>query len=744
MVEIQPFWPQGRAALQEEIVAQRLLLLEQSIRERVEHGRILARVPRDIRTRNPNFVGRRKELAALRDALSRHDMVGLCAVNGVGGIGKSSVAREYAYLFRKEYLGGQFEIDLSVATSVADVQSALVRIARSYLHANIPYQLPEARQYELAKDAFHQLPPGESVLLLLDNLNEDAVSLVSRSNRDQYPSLEKVHMLVTTRAEPRSLGGIETISLDILPVSEALDLLFRYRAFARRLDDPDYLAARGGTYPLREDEAATGDDEWKAALAIVQRLGRHSLAVALVGAYLGSYPDITYRDFASQLQQHGIGLALDAAGHDEKVQNLIAHPVTLIGPLFEQSVARLSPLALRTLEYAALLPPDLVPLAWLRRLVADDTDMADALMPRPFQPPPWEETLRTLAGLDYLKGEPLARMHRVVQEVILARLTVDVRTQRAHRVRTFIEQRTIRGHDAIELYTSVAEVDAIVQYTLSPAQSGHPQTGRTAMWIVPQLQTLGRLKSAVQLATLAERILRRLAESDPLSPFAPQKSALSRSERRQSDDRWRDLSVSLIKLGDLATAQGNLPEAQRLFGEALRIAQRLAESDTANAAWQRDLSVSLEKLGNLATAQGTLPEAQRLFGESLRIRQRLAESDPANAAWQRDLSVSLNKLGELATAQGNLLEALRLFGESLRIRQRLAESDPANAARQRDLAVSHFKLAHHARASGDEAGFVSELRECYVVLDGMQQRDLHFDPPLAQVYQQLAGMFGET
>ncbi len=654
MVEIQPFWPQGRAALQEEIVAQRLLLLEQSIRERVEHGRILARVPRDIRTRNPNFVGRRKELAALRDALSRHDMVGLCAVNGVGGIGKSSVAREYAYLFRKEYLGGQFEIDLSVATSVADVQSALVRIARSYLHANIPYQLPEARQYELAKDAFHQLPPGESVLLLLDNLNEDAVSLVSRSNRDQYPSLEKVHMLVTTRAEPRSLGGIETISLDILPVSEALDLLFRYRAFARRLDDPDYLAARGGTYPLREDEAATGDDEWKAALAIVQRLGRHSLAVALVGAYLGSYPDITYRDFASQLQQHGIGLALDAAGHDEKVQNLIAHPVTLIGPLFEQSVARLSPLALRTLEYAALLPPDLVPLAWLRRLVADDTDMADALMPRPFQPPPWEETLRTLAGLDYLKGEPLARMHRVVQEVILARLTVDVRTQRAHRVRTFIEQRTIRGHDAIELYTSVAEVDAIVQYTLSPAQSGHPQTGRTAMWIVPQLQTLGRLKSAVQLATLAERILRRLAESDPLSPFAPQKSALSRSERRQSDDRWRDLSVSLIKLGDLATAQGNLPEAQRLFGESLRIRQRLAESDPANAAWQRDLSYSYTIIGQLLMQQERWAEALPLLEQSLAIAERLAASDPSNVMWQNDVQVSRRLVAQVRQrSQGN-------------------------------------------------------------------------------------------
>jgi hypothetical protein len=64
------------------------------------------------------------------------------------------------------------------------------------------------------------------------------------------------------------------------------------------------------------------------------------------------------------------------------------------------------------------------------------------------------------------------------------------------------------------------------------------------------------------------------------------------------------------------------------------------ESDPANAAWQRDLSVSFERLGDLATAQGNLPEAQRLFGEALRIRQRLAESDPESAAPQRDLAVA--------------------------------------------------------------------------------------------------------
>ena len=104
--------------------------------------------------------------------------------------------------------------------------------------------------------------------------------------------------------------------------------------------------------------------------------------------------------------------------------------------------------------------------------------------------------------------------------------------------------------------------------------------------------------------------------------------------------------------------------------------------------------------------------------------------------------MSFEKLGDLATAQGNLAEAQRLFGDALRIAQRLAESDPANAEWQRDLVVSHHKLAMFAQQSGDEEGFVNELRECYLVLDGLHQRGLHFDPLLVQVYQQLAGAFG--
>ena len=186
----------------------------------------------------------------------------------------------------------------------------------------------------------------------------------------------------------------------------------------------------------------------------------------------------------------------------------------------------------------------------------------------------------------------------------------------------------------------------------------------------------------------------------------------------------RDLSVSLNKLGDLAKAQGNLAEAQRLFGSSLDIRQRLADSDPANATWQFDLGISYERLGDLAAAQGNITEASIYHSKRHSIIQRLTDSDPANVGWQRDLSVTLIKLGELATSQGNLAEAQRLFGNSLDISQRLADSDPANAKWERDLSVSLNKLGDLAISQGN----LAEAQRLFGISLDIRQRLADSDP----------------
>ena len=168
----------------------------------------------------------------------------------------------------------------------------------------------------------------------------------------------------------------------------------------------------------------------------------------------------------------------------------------------------------------------------------------------------------------------------------------------------------------------------------------------------------------------------------------------------ENSEAQRDLSIAHNKIGDLLSAQGDLPGALAAYRKCLDISERLARQDPANAGWQRELSIAHEKIGDLLRAQGDLSGAPAAYRKSLEIRERLARQDPANAGWQRDLSVSHNKIGDLLRAQGDLPGALAAFRKDLEISERLAWQDPSNAGWQRDLCVSFNKLGGVEQALG--------------------------------------------
>jgi tetratricopeptide (TPR) repeat protein len=674
VVEIHPFWPKGRSALQEQLVVERLRQLEENIRNRVEYGQVLAKVPRDIRGRNPNFVGRKQELARIRDALTQFEMVGICAVNGVGGIGKSSVAREYAYLFRREYLGGQFEIDLSSISSIRGVLDQLVRIARNYLAAAIPPELPEAEQHARARATFQQLPPGQTALLILDNLNEDVTEIVGEFNRDALPSSEKVHILVTTRADPSELGGITTVAVDCLPVEEALDLLFRYRAFARPHDDPAYLAARAGNYPLTELEQLPGDEEWKAALAIVHRLGRHTLALTLVAGYLGIDRGVSYAKFHQQLAQLGIGLALDKIGSVKAVRNLVKHPNTLIGPLFERSIVRVSRLALRTLEYAAFMAADLVPIAWLEQLVSQDADMANEFQ-ESIGSPPWDKTLAELDGLQYLIGRPYGRMHRVLQDVVRRRMSDVDRRGREEVVVRFIEKRTLRILEHYGADTDVDEISSAEQFVRARSNQSDPWIGLTGLWLVSTLQNIGQLRKATEIALFSHRILKEVLTTDPTSA-----------------EKQHNLALSLNKLGNVSMAADDLAGERNYYEQSLAIRRTLADANPHSVEKQCYLAIAIRKLGDVSVAAGDLAAARDYYQQYLAVIRPLRDADLSLPPKLTDPSIRFDFLGDKSVAAGDLLGARADYEQCLAIRKRVAAAHPDSAQKQRDLGVSHFKL----------------------------------------------------
>ncbi len=123
--------------------------------------------------------------------------------------------------------------------------------------------------------------------------------------------------------------------------------------------------------------------------------------------------------------------------------------------------------------------------------------------------------------------------------------------------------------------------------------------------------------------------------------------------------------------GDIALAQGSLPEALRLYRSAQEKIAQLSVRSPDNSGWQRDLSVSYNKVGDVLVAQGNLPEALKSFQGSLNIRDRLAKADPNNAGWQRDLAVSNERLGDMFAKEGKVSDAIAAFERALSIYETL-------------------------------------------------------------------------
>lgn len=140
----------------------------------------------------------------------------------------------------------------------------------------------------------------------------------------------------------------------------------------------------------------------------------------------------------------------------------------------------------------------------------------------------------------------------------------------------------------------------------------------------------------------------------------------------ERDLALRQLSVSLLRLADLALDLGNPAEARPLYEEHLRhVEQRADRLPGLSAAWQ-DLSVSLERLGDLAVQEGAVEAARESFQKQLAVCQWLVAAEPGNPQSQGYLASVLERLGNLALAEGDGEQAESYLRQAAQAWERLA------------------------------------------------------------------------
>jgi tetratricopeptide (TPR) repeat protein len=606
--------------------------------------------------RNVYFAGRNALLDTLHNSLLKpgEGWPAIQALTGLGGVGKTQLAVEYAYRYWREYQ--------AVLWARADTPENLVSDGLTLAHV---LRLPERKDanQEVVLGALKRwLQQHASWLLILDNVNE--LALVS----DFLPVQYRGHVLLTTRIQ--ATGAVApSLSVPPLEVPEgARFLLRRARLFPRDI---------------------SGDEsnlpQFRQAQEIVRELEGLPLALDQAGAYieevgesLEGYRQIFRRREADLLSYRGQAVA----GHPSPISATFALA-------FEQVAERSQPAA-SLLRLCAFLHPASIP---ERLLLAEafSSEQPASLFPGIADEAELNVALSVLFHFSLIRRDPTARslsVHRLVQSVVRGAMTEQEQRLWATRALILVSrawpERGAAGWERCQAYLSHALVcaDLIARWDVCTEDAL-----RLLHEVGAYLSERASYQEAERLLLQALALGERLHDgNDPTTASVLQDLgwlAHRRGQQAQAEERYQralamreralgehhpQTAQTLYTLGLLYLNQRELVRAEQLLQRALAIQEQQLGPEHPHVA------ETLNALGMLARARGEYEQAEVLYRRALAIReQRLGADAPETAT-------SVSNLAALAFNQGNYAEAGPLYQRALEIRERILGAEHPDTA----------------------------------------------------------------
>lgn len=674
--------------------------------------------------RNPFFTGREDTLQQLDEALhgTSGGQAGFPqALSGLGGIGKSQTAVEYAYRHRSEYRTVLWARAETYETLLADYAT----IAR-LLH------VPEQQTPEWQREAvLHWLETQSDWLLLLDNVENLALVrafLPAEVQGHNGFNVHNGHIVLTTRLQ--ALGTLaQRIDLEKMEPDEGAFFLLRriqlikQAATLEDADGADFIEAKDiaqamGCLPLALDQAGAYIEESGCSLYDYReryRQQRRTL-LELRGSMFSEHPEsvaTTWLLSFKKLEQHNPAAAellrLCAFLHPDAIlEEIITSGAAELGPILAPVVA--NPVALDA-AIAALRTFSLIrrnaemhTLSMHRLVQAVLKDSMDDAIRQC-----WAERAVRAVNCAFPDSEQVANWEQC--RCCLPHVQVCVQ---------HIEQWNLAFPEAARL------LDAAGMYVLE--QAHYTQAAyllRKALDMRMQVQGQEHVDVAESLTNLAGVYLYqgKYATAEPLLD-----RALSVREQAQGSEH-PDVAICLNNLALCYNQQGKYTEAEPLFQRALAIWERIDGGEhpdvartlnnlallyvgkrqyaqagplylRALAIWESirgpvhpDVATCLNNLALLYQYQGKYTQAESVFQRVLAIREKtLGPEHPI-------IAFSLTYLARLYQKQYKYSRAERLFKQALHIRKRaLGPEHPDIALSLNDLARFYTMLGNYSEA----------------------------------------------
>lgn len=642
--------------------------------------------PRDV----PNFVGRQRELAELKNAALSNHGSRLYYLTGMGGVGKSSLAIRLAYLLRPLFTDGV----LWIQRGQTDPMTGLQLMAKGY-NEDVSQYSDIASRASRVRDILKD----KRVLLIIDDVGpEDAIAPL-------LPSLGSAFVIVTSRLDDIAdmHGGVAYTIAPFDPLKSESLLLF--------------------SKIMSDERVQAGESIF---IAIAKLLGELPLAIVLAAHWLNKRPHLPASALKERLEKAGsisllrdryrsvrltFDLSYDALPSAQ--QHFFAALWVFAGESFDAAAAafvvdidtQLAEDYLVDLGTISLIQApgngrySLHPLLrefsrqqkqdpnWLARMVTYYID----LLAQPASDYLDQEVSNVLAALDAAQTIPLlnellrgvlaayrflrrhghyARLQQYLQQA-LEIVSDEEDLQQAHQILLYLghvaqrlgesESATTNYEEALTLAQLLEEDDVIRTSLLALGAHQHRQG---------KLIEAGRqYEAALPLADVADRD-QRIALLTNLGLLAADRGEFDQAETyyqnalalaREETWRPRRLINVLHNYGGFLTMCGRYDEAHLYLEEGSHLARESGDAELQSRLFGNWGLLYLEK-GEPETAVNLFEEGLHLAQESGHVQQ---------------ICRQLTNMGRLAIAEGEYIEATNNFQAALKLAQQIGTTGDA-------------------------------------------------------------------
>ncbi|HTK05548.1 MAG TPA: FxSxx-COOH system tetratricopeptide repeat protein, partial [Ktedonobacteraceae bacterium] len=561
---------------------------------------------------NPFFTGQEALLEQLARTLKTGQSTTLSqpqAISGLGGIGKTQIAVEYAYRHRQDYQ--------TIFWVRADTHEALVSGYVTIAGMLNLSEKDEKDQTIIVQAVGQWLKTHREWLLIFDNADDLAIV------REFIPTVFGGHILLTTRAQ--SMGRLaQRIEVDTMKLDTGALLLLRRVGL---------IAQNASLDTASSADVAIGRE-------ICKELGGLPLALDQAGAFIEEVQcslldyQQRYRTRRTLLLKRRGGVVAD---HPE--------PVATTWSLSFEKVEQRSPIAADLLRLCAFLHPDAIP---VELIMQGASHLGPSLATVAENDVALDEAIATLGAYSLIHRNMKERMlsiHRLVQTVLQDALTTEAEKLWTQRAVT-----TLNAVFPDVIYEVWGQCERLISHVLLYASVTMDQANdqELAALLKKAADYLYRRAQYDQAEPLYQRAL--AIRERVLGAFHPDTAETLHNLARLYQDQGRYDQAEPLYQRALAIREQALgssdPQTARTLHNLAQLYQDQGQYDQAKTLYQRALTIYEQALGasNLQTArtlyylaqlyqdQGKYIEAEPFYQRALAVQEQALGAEHPNTA----------------------------------------------------------------------------------------------------------------